>query len=194
MFIKTYNVDGNNLNEFNDNVKQGTGMVAYTADWCGHCKNLKPHWDKFQNRCKRKKTIKPVTVAHCDVPKYQSQAFGANTVRGFPTIIAFKDGKEVSRFSQLDGNRENPKDLEKFLNKFIKMNKKRGRRNSVNNTKKKPGSFLIFFLFHKATSTHTHTHTQISIHAILYNFLQYLISSPFSFSSSLRALRFFRFL
>ena len=137
MFIKTYNVDGNNLNEFNDNVKQGTGMVAYTADWCGHCKNLKPHWDKFQNRCKRKKTIKPVTVAHCDVPKYQSQAFGANTVRGFPTIIAFKDGKEVSRFSQLDGNRENPKDLEKFLNKFIKMNKKRGRRNSVNNTKKK---------------------------------------------------------
>jgi len=120
MFIKTYNVDGDNLNEFNDNMRHGTAMVAYTADWCGHCKRLKPHWEKFQKKCSRKKSKEQVTVAQCDVPTYQQQAFGANTIQGFPTIVAFQNGKEVSRFSQLDGNRENPKDLERFLKKLIK--------------------------------------------------------------------------
>ena len=41
MFIKTYDVDNNNLNEFNNSITNGIGMVAYTADWCGHCKRFK---------------------------------------------------------------------------------------------------------------------------------------------------------
>jgi thioredoxin-like negative regulator of GroEL len=137
MFIKTYDINDTNINEFNNNVKQGTAMVAYTADWCGHCKRLKPHWDTFQNNCKGKKTPTPVTVAHCDVPSYQNTAFGAKKVQGFPTIIAFKDGKEISRFSQMDGNRENPKDLERFLKKFMKVSKKKRTRKKTKIKKKK---------------------------------------------------------
>jgi thiol-disulfide isomerase/thioredoxin len=137
MFIKTYDINEGNLNEFNENAKQGTAMVAYTADWCGHCKRLKPHWDKFQKGCARKTCDEqnPVTVAHCDVPTYQSTAFGAKNVQGFPTIIAFQNGKEVGRFSQADGNRENPKDLERFLKKHMKVNKKK--RKGRNSKRKK---------------------------------------------------------
>ena len=125
MFIKTFTVDDNNLNEFNTSMKQGTGMVAYTADWCGHCQILKPHWQQFQSKCGRKKVKQPVTVAHCDAQKYQNKAFGTNKVQGFPTIIAFKNGKEVGRFDQRHGNRENPKDLERFLKKYMKSKRKK---------------------------------------------------------------------
>ena len=131
MFIKTYDVDNNNLNEFNNSMAEGLGMVAYTADWCGHCKSLKPHWNKFQNKCSRKKTTRPITVANCDVPKYAGNAFYADKVQGFPTILAFKDGKMIESFTPKDGNRENPKDLERFLKRFVttmdlnRRNKKR---------------------------------------------------------------------
>ena len=131
MFIKTYDVDDNNLNEFNASMAEGVGMVAYTADWCGHCKRLKPHWNKFQNKCSRKKTTRPITVANCDVPKYAGNAFYADKVQGFPTILAFKDGKMIESFTPKDGNRENPKDLERFLKRFVnaadlnRRNKKR---------------------------------------------------------------------
>ena len=125
MFIKTFTVDDKNLNDFNTAIKQGTGMVAYTADWCGHCQRLKPHWKRFQNSCARKKVKQPVTVAHCDVPKYQNRAFGTNKVQGFPTIVAFQNGKEVGRFDQRHGSRENPKDLERFLKLFMKSKSKK---------------------------------------------------------------------
>ena len=145
MFIKTFTVDDSNLNEFNTAIKQGTGMVAYTADWCGHCQRLKPHWQQFQNKCGRKKVKQPVTVAHCDAQKYQNKAFGTNKVQGFPTIIAFQNGKEVGRFDQTHGSRENPKDLETFLKKFMeskskkkmKTKKKKKKKNKSKKKKKK---------------------------------------------------------
>ena len=137
MFIKTFTVDDNNLNEFNNSIKQGTGMVAYTADWCGHCQRLKPHWQQFQNACGRKKTKQPVTVAHCDAQKYQNKAFGTNKVRGFPTIIAFKNGKEVGKFDQRHGSRENPKDLERFLKKYMKSKGKKKTKTKNKSKKKK---------------------------------------------------------
>ena len=134
MFIKTYNVDDTNVDAFNKDVKNGTAMVAYTADWCGHCKSLKPHWNNFQNKCSRKKCRKPVTVASCDVPTNQGKAFYANNVRGFPTIVAFKNGKLKKTFSPVDGNRENPKDLEKFLKSVMGASSRKSKK-----TKKKKG-------------------------------------------------------
>ena len=149
MFIKTYDVNNNNLNEFNNSMSQGLGVVAYTADWCGHCQRLKPHWDKFQKKCSRKKTTRPITVANCDVPKYAGNAFYADKVQGFPTILAFKDGKMIGNFSPEDGNRENPKDLERFLKRFVtsmdmgrrnKKRKKSAKRKNKNKTKGKKKS------------------------------------------------------
>ncbi len=138
MFIKTYEVNNNNLNEFNNSIGNGVGMVAYTADWCGHCKSLKPHWNKFQKKCSRKKSMVPVTVANCDVPKYAGSAYYADKVQGFPTILAFKDGKMIESFKPEDGNRENPKDLERFLKRFISMEKKQiKKRRKITKRKKK---------------------------------------------------------
>ena len=144
MFIKTYNVNDTNVDAFNEDVKKGTAMVAYTADWCGHCQRLKPHWNQFQNSCSKKKSQKPVTVASCDVPQNQGKAFYTNNVQGFPTIVAFKNGKVKKTFSPTDGNRENPKDLEKFLksvmgvsSKKSKKTKKKKRKNKSKKNKRK---------------------------------------------------------
>ena len=137
MFIKTYEVDDNNLNEFNSNVREGTGMVAYTADWCGHCKRLKPHWDSFQKKCDGKKCKNPVTIGHCDVPKYQNSAHYAENIQSFPTIVGFKNGRAVHTFTPEDGNRENPKDLERFLKKVMGKSKKNKKHRGTKKKKKK---------------------------------------------------------
>ena len=145
MFIKTYNVDDTNVDAFNKDVKKGTAVVAYTADWCGHCQRMKPSWNKFQNDCNSKKCKKPVTVASCDVPSNQGNAFYTNNVRSFPTIAAFKNGKLEKMFSQVDGNRENPKDLERFLKNVMvvsrRKSKKKGNKSKKkgNKSKKKKG-------------------------------------------------------
>ena len=83
---------------------------------------------------------KPITVANCDVPKYAGNAFYADKVQGFPTILAFKDGKMIESFKPEDGNRENPKDLERFLKRFVNamdLNKRNKKRKKSTKRKKK---------------------------------------------------------
>ena len=137
MFIKTYDLNSNNLSHFNKDVGNGVAMLALTADWCGHCKALKPHWNKFQNKCKRKKCSSPVTVANCDA-KYHNQIDLPLNVQGFPTIALYKNGKHVKDFGMEDGDRHNLADLEKFLSKEMKQTKQRKvRRNKTKKKRKK---------------------------------------------------------
>ena len=49
-----------------DEMTQGKkGLVAFKAPWCGHCKKLKPDWDKLSDAVN-------VMVAEVDCTKEQS--------------------------------------------------------------------------------------------------------------------------
>ena len=37
------------LNQFNSNYKKGKWFVKIYANWCGHCQNMKPEWEKLKN-------------------------------------------------------------------------------------------------------------------------------------------------
>jgi thioredoxin 2 len=66
-------------------------MVDFYADWCGPCKVMAPVLDEFAHA-----HIGEVLVAKLDTdlnPR-TAQEFG---IRGIPTLILFKDGKEAAR-------------------------------------------------------------------------------------------------
>ena len=66
-------------------------LLDFTATWCGPCKALSPIVDKIASGYAGR-----LKVAKIDID--ESQATPANfQVRGVPTVILFKGGKEVGR-------------------------------------------------------------------------------------------------
>lgn len=65
---------------------QDMWLVEFYAPWCGHCKNLKPHWEKAAKELKGK-----VKLGALDATVHTAKA-GRYGVRGFPTIKLFSAG------------------------------------------------------------------------------------------------------
>ncbi len=81
-----------NKEGFDKAVAQGaTMLVDFWAGWCGPCKMLAPTIDKLAEKYDGK-----VVVGKVDVDEEQDLArqFG---VMSIPTVVLFKDGKEVQR-------------------------------------------------------------------------------------------------
>ena len=66
-------------------------LVDFYADWCGPCKMMAPFVDEL---AREKQGV--ALVAKLDTDRAQRTAGGFN-IRGIPTSIVFKDGKEVAR-------------------------------------------------------------------------------------------------
>jgi protein disulfide-isomerase-like protein len=65
---------------------KGKHLVLYYAPWCGHCKALKPEWEKLE-----KAGVKGVTVSKVNSDEESDKVKEAG-VDGFPTIIFYNDG------------------------------------------------------------------------------------------------------
>ena len=83
-------------------------VVDFYADWCGPCKIMAPLLDDAARR--RAGTI-VVTKLDTDRNPVTGQRFG---IRGIPTLIAFRNGKEVARRV----GAVPPAELETFLNEI----------------------------------------------------------------------------
>lgn len=66
-------------------------LVDFYAEWCGPCKMAAPVLDSLADEYKEKATIVKVDV---DANNELAGKFG---VMSIPTVILFKDGKEVNR-------------------------------------------------------------------------------------------------
>ena len=78
---------------FEAEVKNGKGLVVvdFYATWCGPCKMLAPVLEQVADEVKEKATIKKLDIDEClDIAKEFN-------VMSVPTMILFKDGKEVER-------------------------------------------------------------------------------------------------
>ena len=74
-------------------------LVEFFAPWCGHCKNLEPHWKAAASELKGKVKLGALdATVHTSV----SNKFG---IRGFPTIKYFAPGSDASDALDYDGGR-----------------------------------------------------------------------------------------
>lgn len=82
-----------NVNEFKNKVdnKDGVVVVDFFATWCGPCKMLSPVYDSVETEMGDKVEFYKVDI---DQSMELAERFVVTTV---PTVIVFKDGKEMDR-------------------------------------------------------------------------------------------------
>ena len=82
----------NDLNFENEVLQSGeTVLVDFTAAWCGPCKRLAPIVEEVAEATKGKVKVGKLDID--DAPITASKL----GIRSVPTLIVFKDGKEVAR-------------------------------------------------------------------------------------------------
>lgn len=75
-------------------------LVEFFAPWCGHCKNLAPHWEKAAKELKGK-----VKLGALDATVHQAKA-AQYGIQGYPSIKFFAGGKkDKSSATDYDGGR-----------------------------------------------------------------------------------------
>jgi protein disulfide-isomerase A1 len=73
----------------------GNELVIVKAAWCGHCKRALPEFEKLVAASPMKlKDGSSVTIRMLDEKENKSEVEPLN-VRGFPTILFFKDGTRL---------------------------------------------------------------------------------------------------
>ncbi|MGL5713713.1 MAG: thioredoxin [Paraclostridium sp.] len=82
-----------NKNEFINKVENKSGVVAvdFFATWCGPCKMLSPVYNSLAKEMQDKAEFLKVDI---DESIELAQKFEITTV---PTVVIFKDGKEMDR-------------------------------------------------------------------------------------------------
>ncbi len=89
--------------------QKGVTLVDYNAPWCAPCKAQKPIIEKlaaaYQGR---------IRVVNLNVDKNQKSAM-QNGIASIPTMIIYKNGKEIDRFIGLQSNEVLSKAIDKAL-------------------------------------------------------------------------------
>lgn len=77
---------------FKHQVKNGVTLVDFWASWCMPCKMMAPVLNEIADEYHEK-----VNIAKLDVDRFQPVA-AQYKVRNIPTMVLFKNGKEINRF------------------------------------------------------------------------------------------------
>lgn len=77
---------------FNQQIKNGVILVDFWASWCAPCKMMAPVLNEVSESLSGDKSIGKVNV---EIAKVISTKYN---IRSIPTMILFKDGKEINRF------------------------------------------------------------------------------------------------
>jgi thiol-disulfide isomerase/thioredoxin len=126
--------DGKNLKN------KESGYVLFYADWCGHCKKLKPIWEEFKNDSKDKGFM----VSSFDCSKGSEdpnigELTGRFGVKGFPTVHYFLNGVHTGQY-------EGERNLE-ALKRHSEHNMKSGTKTIINSDSSvKSPNYLMWIL------------------------------------------------
>ena len=85
-----FEVDHDKLDEYISPDK--TSLVLFYADWCGHCKKLKPTWNECSEKAK-KDGLNMVQINVGEGTEKDKELTEKYEIDGYPTIILFKNGK-----------------------------------------------------------------------------------------------------
>ena len=77
--------------DFQSEISSGVTLVDFYADWCGPCRMLTPVLDQVAQDVKGKASVVKVDIDQAQKVTEDLQ------ITSVPTLILFKDGKEVKR-------------------------------------------------------------------------------------------------
>lgn len=80
-----------NDDNFEDAISQGVTLVDFYADWCGPCKMIAPLLEELSSEMDGKAIIAKVDIENA---QNTTAKFGVTSI---PTLIVFKNGKEVDQ-------------------------------------------------------------------------------------------------
>ena len=80
------------MDQFQQTVENGVTLVDFNANWCAPCKAQEPIIKKLINTYQNRASIIEINIDdhRALATKYM--------VQSIPTLILFKDGKEIKRF------------------------------------------------------------------------------------------------
>lgn len=81
-----------NDKNFQSSLRNGVFIVDFWAEWCGPCRMLIPVFNQLADE---KDTKYKVAKLNVDESRQTASKYG---IRSIPTVIVFKNGKEVKRF------------------------------------------------------------------------------------------------
>ncbi len=85
-------------------------LILFKADWCGHCKNFKPVWEKLTGDFN--KVEYDADKDKSIIARYKEEGF---PIQGYPTIM-LKD-KKTNTMVEYNGNRDESSLLD-FVNSY----------------------------------------------------------------------------
>ena len=78
-----------NFEEFTVTNNEGTAVVFFGAEWCGHCRNFKPVYKELHKESFKEEGI----VFYTHFQTGGDEITRRFRIRGYPTIVAIKGGK-----------------------------------------------------------------------------------------------------
>lgn len=80
--------------EFQNHLSKDYRFVEFYAPWCGHCQKLAPLWEELAETMTHSKL--KISRMDCTLYRPICQEYG---VKGYPTLLWFKDGEKVEKYS-----------------------------------------------------------------------------------------------
>ena len=96
-----------NDQNFNQKIKNGMVLVDFWAEWCMPCKMMLPVLNELAEEMEGKVTVGKLNI---DISRNTAARFG---IRSIPTMILFKNGVEIHRFTGVKTRDYLKKELER---------------------------------------------------------------------------------
>lgn len=81
-----------NTDTFEKAIGSGVVLIDFNADWCGPCRALKPTMMKIEADYRDRVTVMEINIDH------HRELATQYMVQSIPTLILFKNGREIRRF------------------------------------------------------------------------------------------------
>lgn len=97
------------IDQFQETLKNGVTLMDFNATWCAPCKAQEPIIKKLMNTYQNR-----ASIIEINIDEHRTLATKYR-VQSIPTLILFKDGKEIKRFVGLQSEITIAKSLDDAL-------------------------------------------------------------------------------